>query len=223
MMETGLTRWGGPVSGVLFAILLVAGVLLMNSSTPADDDPDDEFIQFYDDSGNRIEQIVAAYLLAGAGLAFLWFLNHLRRRLTMAAGVDWLGGLMAGSGVIFVALLFAAATAWVIISGSLEFGSTEIEQIDPSLMRILPQMGFGLLLIFGALSAALCITAASWAIIRTGALPSWLAWLGFLAAVALIFAVIFLPLIALPIWAVAASVALWMDRGETRPAAATSP
>jgi hypothetical protein len=213
-METGLTRWGGPIAGVIFAVLMVAGVLLMNSSTPADDDPDDEFIQFYDDSGNRLEQIVAAYLLAGAGVAFLWFLNHLRRRLTMAPGNDWLGGLTAGSGVVFVAMLYAAATTWVVISGSLEFGSTELDQIDPSLMRIIPQLGFGLLLIFGGISAATCIAAASWAILRTAALPAWLGWLGLLAAVALLFAVIFLPLIALPIWVLAASVALWMQRGE---------
>jgi hypothetical protein len=217
-VESGLTRWGGPIAGLLFSVLLVGGVLLMNSSTPADDDPDDEFVQFYDDSGNRVEQIVAAYILAGAGLAFLWFLNHLRQRLTLAAGTDWLAGLMAGSGVVFVALLYAAATAWVIISGSMEFGSTEIDQIDPSLMRLLPQLGFGLLLIFGALSAAACIGAASWAILRTGTLPAWLGWLGVVAAIALLFAVIFLPLIALPIWVLAASVALWMDRGE--PAAA---
>lgn len=222
-MESGLTRWGGPVAGLLFALLLVGGVLLMNTSTPADDDPDDEFVEFYGDSGNRVEQICAAYMLAGAGLAFLWFLNHLRQRLTMAAGSDWLGGLMTGSGVVFVALLYAAATAWVIISGSMEFGSTEIEQIDPSLMRILPQLGFGLLLIFGAISAAMCVAAASWAILRSGALPSWLGWLGVLVAIVLLFAVVFLPLIALPIWVLAASAALLMGQGESRTAPAPSP
>jgi hypothetical protein len=222
-MQTGLTRWGGPIAGVVFAVLMVAGVLLMNSSTPADDDPDDEFIQFYDDSGNRMEQIVGAYILAGAGLAFLWFLNHLRRQLTLAGGADWLGGLMAGSGVVFVAMLYAAATTWVVISGSLEFGSTELDQIDPSLMRIIPQLGFGLLLIFGGIAAATCIAAASWAILRTAALPAWLGWLGLLAAIALLFAVIFLPLIALPIWVLAASVALWMQRGEATPPTTSVP
>jgi hypothetical protein len=217
-MDTGLARWGGPVAGVIFVVLLVVGIIMTTEVIPEDDDPDAEFIETYDDSSNRVQQIVGAYILAGAGLSFLWFLNHLRRRLSLAPGSEWLGGLMAGSGVVFVGLLFAGTTAIVMISGSLEFGEMNIEDIDPSLMRVIPQLGFGMILLFGGLAAALCVFAASWAILRNAALPQWLGWLGFLAAIALIFAVIFIPMIALPIWVLAASVALAMDKSRAEPA-----
>jgi hypothetical protein len=39
-------------------------------------------------------------------------------------------------------------------------------------------------------------------------LPRWLAWFGFVCGGVLLFAAIFLPVIALPIWLIAASVVL---------------
>ena len=47
---------------------------------------------------------------------------------------------------------------------------------------------------------------------RTGILPKWLGWLGFVAAVVLLFGVVFIPMIALPIWLLAASVVLFRLR-----------
>ena len=49
-------------------------------------------------------------------------------------------------------------------------------------------------------------------IMRTGILPKWLGWLGFVAAVVLLFGVVFIPMIALPIWLLAASVVLFRLR-----------
>jgi hypothetical protein len=46
-------------------------------------------------------------------------------------------------------------------------------------------------------------------IMRTGILPKWLAWLGFVAAIVLLFAVVFLPMVALPIWVLATSIVLF--------------
>jgi hypothetical protein len=44
---------------------------------------------------------------------------------------------------------------------------------------------------------------------RTGVLPRWLAWLGFICGVVLLFGVIFLPMIALPVWLIAMSIVLY--------------
>jgi hypothetical protein len=44
---------------------------------------------------------------------------------------------------------------------------------------------------------------------RTDVLPRWLAWLGFICGVVLLFGVIFLPMIALPIWLIATSIVLY--------------
>jgi len=55
-------------------------------------------------------------------------------------------------------------------------------------------------------------------IMRTGVLPRWLAWLGFVCGVVLLFGVVFLPVIALPIWLIAASIVLYRQ-----PEAASQP
>jgi hypothetical protein len=54
-------------------------------------------------------------------------------------------------------------------------------------------------------AAIAMIDATSVAALRTGILPRWFAWLGFVCAVVLLFAVVFLPMIALPIWLLCAS------------------
>jgi hypothetical protein len=60
---------------------------------------------------------------------------------------------------------------------------------------------------------------------RTGALPRWLAWAGFASAVLLLTGVIFVSAIALPLWVVAASVALLRQGDAVQPIgqAASSP
>jgi prepilin signal peptidase PulO-like enzyme (type II secretory pathway) len=45
---------------------------------------------------------------------------------------------------------------------------------------------------------------------QTGVLPQWLAWLGVVAAVILLFAIIFLPMVALLIWVLCVSGVLLM-------------
>ena len=64
-------------------------------------------------------------------------------------------------------------------------------------------------MVFAAFGAIALIDATSIVIIRTGVLPRWFAWLGFVCTVVLLFGAIFIPMIALPIWLVAASVILF--------------
>jgi hypothetical protein len=53
---------------------------------------------------------------------------------------------------------------------------------------------------------------------RTEILPKWLAYLGFVAAVVLLFAVVFIPMVALPIWVLVTSVVLFrLPSVETAP------
>ena len=64
-------RWGG-IAGILFAVVLVAGVLV-SGDVPTDDDADDEYVEFYEDSGNQTALVCSAYLMVLAGLAFVAF------------------------------------------------------------------------------------------------------------------------------------------------------
>ena len=86
---------------------------------------------------------------------------------------------------------------------------------DPDLVRVLQPMG-GLLLLLGAgFAGLLLLLAASAVILRTGVFPRWLAWLGILAAIALLFDVIYLNILPFWVWVFIASIVMLVRRGET--------
>ncbi len=58
----------------------------------------------------------------------------------------------------------------------------------------------------GGFTAIVLVLTTSIVTLQTGVFPQWLAWLGFVAAFALLFAIIFLPMLALLIWVLVVSV-----------------
>ena len=113
-----------------------------------------------------------------------------------------------GGGIVCVGMLWAGAAALASISGAESFGGAPpIRNAD--LARFLPQVGFAAILIFSMFGAIALIDATSVVIWRTGILPRWFAWLGFICAVVLLFAVVFIPMVALPIWLLAGSFVLF--------------
>jgi len=197
-----------PAAGVIAALTFIAGVLL-SSASPDSKDSDAKVIAWYADHGHRLVNIIGAYLLAFCGLFFLWFVSGLRQRLRAAEGPGGrLASVALGGGVLFVGMLWVGAAALVAISGGESFGGVPLLK-NADLARFLPQIGFPAILVFAAFGAIALIDATSIVIIRTGVLPRWFAWLGFVCTVVLLFGAIFIPMIALPIWLVAASVILF--------------
>ena len=204
-------RWFA-FSGVAFAALFIAGALTLGELAGSVGDSNATFIAYYDDEGNRARDIAGAYLLAAAGLVFLWFLASLRRRLrTTVDETSVLPSVVLGAGIAFVAMLFAAAASLATVNISITFGAIFDEE-SPVLggpeMAVLPQFGYVLLHVYGAFAASLMIAASSLAGSRGGLFPAWLIWLGYVAAFLLLFAIASLPLFALPIWVLAVSLAI---------------
>jgi hypothetical protein len=152
--------------------------------------------------------IVAAYILIAAGLVFLWFLSCLRSRLRAAEGdVGTLSTLTFAAGVVFVGLLAVGALALAAVPASISFAENRVPT-GADTVQTAQSLGWGAILVGGMLSAAVMIFTTSILTLRTGALPKWSAWVGFLAAIALLFAVIWIPQIALLIWALCISGAM---------------
>ncbi|HEX9548268.1 MAG TPA: hypothetical protein VF942_13090, partial [Acidimicrobiales bacterium] len=98
-------RWGG-ILGIVSAVLFFFGVTLPNlpdwKVTSKHPDPARHVASFYNSSGNRVRLIIAAYLLALSGLAFLWFLSTVRARVRRAGeGSDVLTDVATGAGLLF--------------------------------------------------------------------------------------------------------------------------
>lgn len=217
MNGTQLSRWA-PLGGIIFIVLMVVGVGLLGDH-PDPDAPDDEITKYLGDSGNLQRNIIGAYAWVLAGIGFLLFLTHLRSVLRSAeGGTGTLSNLGFGAGLIFTALLMASGATIAGVAAAVEF--RDAPDIDPDFMRVLPQMGYGMLLLGGGFAAIVLVLTTSVIGLQTGVFPQWLSWLGILAAIVLIFAIIFLPMIALLIWVLAVSIVLLMRSGETSTAAA---
>ncbi|MDQ1006127.1 hypothetical protein QFZ82_000612 [Streptomyces sp. V4I23] len=101
----GTPRAAG-IAGVVFAILMAAAIVLVRIALPGGADGDDITV----DAGQRSAVQTALALLPFAGIAFLWFMGALREQ----AGDEedrFVSTVFLGSGLVFVATLFASAAA----------------------------------------------------------------------------------------------------------------
>jgi hypothetical protein len=209
------TEWG-PIAGIVFAVLFVAA-FFVQGELPSGDDSTAEFASFYDDSGNRAQVIIGSYMLFFASLFFLWFLGSLRGRLMAAEGAPGrLTPIAFGAGIVFVAMLMVGAACFASIAGDIEFGDEEVAAVaSGDAARVVPQLGYPVLLIGGMFAVIAMICATSVLIMRTGVLPRWIGWYGFVAAVLLLAAVIFLPMIFFVLWVLFVSITMLRGAAAT--------
>ena len=194
------------LSGIAFAVLFVVGILL-GSDSPDSDAPDAEWVAWFDDSGNRTLQCVSLFLMVLAALAFVVFITGLVRRLRAESTVhDGAAQVAHGAGLLLSAAIAIGGVAINQISGAIEFGDLPTPSAD--ILRTAEQLGYGIVLVVGGWCAALTVAAASIAARGTTVLPRWLATAGFVAAVILVFSVIFIPMAVLPLWVLAVAIAV---------------
>ncbi len=215
MLRTRWERWGA-WAGIVFAILFVGAVVLVGDMPDADA-PEAEYADFLDDDGNQTRVVMGFYLWAVGGLAFLWYLSTVYRVLNGAEGEpSTLSRFSVLTGSVFVALWLAGGAALAAVAGALQLGQLEPEQIDSvALMRVLPQLGWGVLAVGGGFMAAghvLSSAIVSW---QTGLFPRWLSGLGLLLGVVLLFSVIVIPLAALALWVLLVCIMLLTNRAMT--------
>jgi hypothetical protein len=206
MSDSRWDRWG-PIAGIAFVVLMLVGISLALSDLPSGDDPISKFNSFYNDKGDRAKLIIGSYLMVLAGVFFFWFLASLRVKLLGAEGAPGrLTSIAFGGGLSFVTLLMTSAATLMTIEADISFGDEKF--VSPDAARYLPELAYPILLIAGAFAAIAMIDAASILIVRTGVLPTWIGWFGFVAAIALLFGFLFLPLVALLLWVLFVSAAM---------------
>jgi hypothetical protein len=205
-------RWA-PVGGIAFVALMVVGSMLV-SDVPAPDAPEPVIVRYLADGANHMRNIVGAYLWAIGALTFLWFLVRLRSDLRAAEGGTRapLSHLTFGAGVAFAAVWMASAGAFASVAYAVALRDAPVT--DPDLVRVLPPMG-RLMLLWAGFAGLLLLLATATAILRTGVLPRWLAWLGIVAAVALLFDLAYGQILPFWTWVFIASIVMLVRRERT--------
>lgn len=184
------------VSGMIFSALFIAGLVLIRLAVPADPtDPGDWLAE----PSSRDSVRVALNLIPFAGIAFLWFMAVLRNRIGLLED-RFFATVFLGSGVLFVAMLFAAAA---VAGGLLEtFGAEGRLPVHSETYAVLRWTSHALMNTYAIKMGAVFIFMTSSIGLRTAFLPRWLAFVGFAVGLVLLLAITDFAWIALlfPLW-----------------------
>ena len=202
-------------AGIVFAVLYVAGMIVISGSPEnADDKPFKDnptklaalWRAYYNDSGHRHAIVIGAFLIIAAAIAFVVFGNDLRELLT-SYGARTTGGLAFAGTIIFATVTPVGAIALAWIPGSKTFGDSPVPTGELNYMA--SQLGYGIMLLPGGAAAALTLVAGGFGGARSRALPAWLGWIGVVIGVALFFiAAFFVPLVLLVLWVLITSIVM---------------
>ncbi|MBK1719996.1 hypothetical protein [Thiocystis violacea] len=193
------------IAGLLFSILLIASLLLLRQAVPYDPLEAGAWLETRTDT-----VALALNLVPFAGIAFLWFIGVLRDRLGERED-RFFATVFLGSGLLFLAMLFfsAAVVGGLIIAHTADpgrlLGSTTF-----SLGRAIT---YEIMNVYAIKMAGVFMIVTSTLALRTGFLARWIAFLGYLLALLLLFSGrhIESALMVFPVWVLLISVYILID------------
>jgi hypothetical protein len=175
------TRRSAAVAGILFAVLLITALVMLRTAGSG--------VQLGDlasDPGRRRVFRIGLGLVPFAGIAFLWFIGVVRDQ--VGAAEDRLfSTVFLGSGILFLTCLFIGA----VVATSLEVLATRAAAAsgagDTLAVWIMGREATRVLVsVYAMRMAALFTLSVSTLILRTRAVPRWIAFLGYAEALCLL-------------------------------------
>jgi hypothetical protein len=156
------------------------------------------------------------YLVPFAGIAFLWFIAAVRARI--GANEDrFFATVFLGSGLVFVAMLYAAAAAAGASLAAVKFQGSPPPH--PDVFVFARGLAYTLLYVYAIRAAGVFMLVSSTIGLRTGTLPRWLVFLGYAIALVLLLSVTYFKgfILIFPVWVTLVSIepsasAAWVRR-----------
>jgi hypothetical protein len=194
------------IAGIVFSLLLLSILWLLRTSIPADPLEPGAWL-----ATDTRAVTVALNLVPFAGVAFLWFIGVLRDRLAQLED-RFFATVFFGSGLLFLAMLFAAAAVIgaIVLVASV---STPHELMNSATFRFARAASYIIANVYAIKMAAVFMISTSTVVIRTGIAPRWIAYLGFLLALTLLLGSFFISwsFAVLPFWVFLISVYILID------------
>ena len=207
---------GAAVAGVIFSVLMGTTLIIARLAAPAYQTNPTAWLN---DPTGRTAVRFAIHLVPFAGIAFLWFIGVLRNRVGVLED-QFFATVFFGSGMLFVASLFASAAFFGVLVEALASG--RLQALNSETFYLARQLGGSFLNVFAIKMAGVFIVSTSTIVLRTSILPRWLAYWGYACALVLLLAITNWPWIALlfPLWMLTLSTCILLS--EFRPVTRTS-
>lgn len=170
------------VSGVVFSVLYIVSLVLIRLSVPADLTEPGAWLA---DPTYRSWFGIALQLIPFTGIAFLWFMAVLRSRIGLLED-QFFATVFFGSGLLFVAMLFAAAAVAMALHG---FDSADPQAAASESYRLTRGMVHALLNTFGVKMAAVFMFVTSTIGLRTGVFAGWVSYVGYAFGLVMLLAI----------------------------------
>jgi hypothetical protein len=190
------------IAGLVFASTLTASLVLLRLEPIALGD--------VAETGSSVQvsdtTLIALYLIPFAGIAFTWFLAALRRRVGRAED-QFFATVFLATGLLFVAMLFAAGAAPSAAVTAGRFGGTTA---GSTALLFGASLAKTLFYVFAIKMAGAFMLVSSTIGRRTGAFPRWFILLGTAAGLVMLLSVGFFEPLALifPAWVAIVSIVL---------------
>ena len=207
--------WAASIAGLLFAVLFTAALLLLRS-TPLVTASDEELVRLFARGDDTAVVIGGLYLAPFAGIMFLWFVAVVRDQIGERED-RFFATVFFGSGLLFVALLFAAAA----VASMMVVGVRYLGQDAPSaaLVGATRALSYTLLFAFATRAGGVFLISTATIGLRSRTFPAWVAWTGYAVGAVLLLAVTFWDwfILVLPAWvAVISLFVLRRERARSR-------
>jgi hypothetical protein len=185
---------------MVFSALFIISVVLLRFAVPVDPAESGAWLA---DPVLRDFVRVSLNLAPFTGIAFLWFMAVLRNRIGLREDRFFVT-VFVGSGLLFVAMLFAAVAVARGLLGALAAGHGEQSEV----YRLGRVMAYTLMNTFGMKMAAVFMFVTSTIGLRTRVLARWVSLVGFACGFVLLLVITDFPWIALlfPFWILLVSV-----------------
>ena len=196
-----------PLTGVLFVVLVVVAVIV-GGETPDADDGIGKVVAYWSDNDGKA--IASAIIAAYSAVFFLWFAGTLRAVLAAAEGPPTRLASTAWGGAILVTVGWSILIAATFVAA--DTAGDVAPQVTQTLSVLQADFFFPL-----AVGAGVFLLANGLAILRTGALQSWIGWVAVVLGVAAISPVGFFAIVLMLVWILVVSVVLFQSSGRVRP------
>jgi hypothetical protein len=194
------------IAGVLFSVLLIAALVLIRISIPADPRDAGEWL-------SRSSHVVtlALNLVPFAGIAFLWFIGVVRDRLGQQED-RFFATVFLGSGLLFLAMLFAATAMMGGLVIVYALGQSEL--IEGGGYAFGRAVTYVVLNTYAMRMAGVFMISSCTLFVRTGVTPRWMAWLGYALALLLLLTITTFSWISLvfPAWVLLISLHILIEK-----------